>query len=413
MRRSDIELLAPAGSWAGLSAALRAGADAVYFGVGALNMRSASAANFKRADMRKLVTMAHGGGVRAYLAMNVTLFDDELDEMRASLYEAAEAGVDAAIVSDQAAIAYAASLGLPLHLSTQLSISNLESLRFYARWADVAVLARELSLERIAAIDEGIERDGIRGPSGQPVRIELFVHGAFCMATSGSCYLSLHQYGSAANRGACLQPCRRRYRLSDLETGEELAVDNEYLLSPKDLKTIHFLDRIVAAGARVLKIEGRARPPEYVDATVRCYSEALEALEDGSYGPERVADWDRRLAAVFNRGFWDGHYLGRRQSELSGRYGSAAAKRRAYAGFCSNWYAARGVASFMIEDTAVAPGDELLVVGPTTGALEARPDEIWLDGAPVREAGRGSEPSFALTRKVRRGDKLYKLIPTT
>lgn len=412
MRRSDIELLAPAGSWAGLSAALRAGADAVYFGVGALNMRSASAANFKRADLRKLVAMAHGGGARAYLALNVTLFDDELDEMRASLDAAAEAGADAVIASDQAAIAHAASLGLPAHLSTQLSISNLESLRFYARWADVVVLARELSLERVTSIAEGIERDGIRGPSGERVRLELFAHGAFCMATSGSCYLSLHQYGSAANRGACLQPCRRRYRLSDLETGEELAVDDEYLMSPKDLKTIHFLDRMIGAGARALKIEGRARPPEYVDATVRCYREALEALEDGSYGPERVADWDRRLAAVFNRGFWDGHYLGRRQSELSGRYGSAATRRRAYAGYCSNWYAARGVASFVIEDEAVAPGDELLVVGPTTGALETRPDELWLDGAPARIAGRGSEPSFALPRKARRGDKLYKLIPT-
>lgn len=287
--RGDIEILAPVGSYESLSSAIRAGADAVYFGAGGLNMRSASSANFGLDDLRRIARVASGNGIRTYLTVNSTLFDEELPAMRQVIDAAGDAAVSAVIVSDQAALTYASSIGLPVHLSTQLSISNVESLRFYARWADVVVLARELNLDQVAAIHKAIVDDDIRGPSGRLVRLELFAHGALCMATSGKCYLSLHQYGSSANRGACLQACRRSYRLSDLQTGDELVVDNERLMSPKDLKTIHFLDRLIDSGISVLKIEGRARKGEYVRETVSCYREAVEALVDGSFGPEKIA----------------------------------------------------------------------------------------------------------------------------
>ncbi len=408
--RSDLEIMAPVGSYAALSAAIRAGADSVYFGAGGLNMRSASSANFSPADLARIVRTASGHGVKTYLTLNTTLYDEDLPAMRRAMDEAKAAGLSAVIAADQAAILHAASIGLEIHLSTQLSISNVEALRFYSRWADVVVLARELSLAQLAAIHDAMERDDIRGPSGRPIRIELFAHGALCMAVSGKCHLSLHQYGRSANRGECLQACRRRYILTDRETGDEIGVDDEFLMSPKDLKTIHFLDRVLDAGVRVLKIEGRARPPEYVMTTVECYREAVEAVLDGSYGPGRVAEWDRRLAGVFNRGFWDGYYLGQRLGEWSGRYGSAAARKRAYAGYCSNYYAKPGVASFVIENEAIAPGQELLVIGDTTGALYVTPPEIHVDGEPADAAGRGTEPSFRVERKVRRGDKLYRLV---
>jgi U32 family peptidase len=408
--RGDIEIMAPAGSFASLSAAIRAGADSVYFGAGGLNMRQASSANFSLADLRKIARIAGGNGVKSYLTLNSALFDEDLPAMRQAMDAAKEAGVSAVIAADHAAIAYAASIGLELHLSTQLSISNIEALRFYARWADVVVLARELTLEQVAAIRRAIELEGIAGPSGRPLCIEIFVHGALCMAISGKCHLSLHQYNRSANRGACLQACRRGYLLTEPDTGDEIAVDHQYLMSPKDLKTIHFLDRVLDSGARVLKIEGRARPPEYVQATVSCYREAVETLLDGSYGAEKVADWDRRLASVFNRGFWDGYYLGQRLGEWAGRYGSAAEKKRVYAGYCTHYYGGLGVASFLIENEGIAPGDELLIVGASTGALAAKPDELRVDDVAVALAPRGSEPSFRVERKARMGDKLYKLV---
>lgn len=411
--RSDVEIMAPAGSYEALAAAIRAGADSVYFGAGWLNMRSASSANFGLEDLRKIVRICSGMGVRSYLTVNSTLYDTDLPAMRQLMDAAKEAGISAVIVSDQAAISYAASLGLEVHLSTQLSISNAASLEFYRSWADVVVLARELDLDQVAGISRSIRANDIRGPSGQHIKIELFVHGALCMAISGKCHLSLHQYGRSANRGACLQSCRRGYILTDRETGDELEVDGPFIMSPKDLKTIHFLDRVLAAGVRVLKIEGRARPPEYVMTTVECYREAVESIIDGSYGKDKVDDWDRRLAGVFNRGFWDSYYLGQQLGEWSGAYGSAATQKRVYVGKCTHYFSKLGVASFLVESEPIAPGDLLLITGPSTGALYASPAEIRVDDVVVSQAGRGSEPSFTVERHVRTTDRLYKLVPST
>ncbi|PKL25362.1 MAG: collagenase-like protease [Spirochaetae bacterium HGW-Spirochaetae-3] len=410
--RDDIEILAPVGSYEALAAAIRAGTDAVYFGAGGLNMRSASSADFGLRDLRRIVRIASGNGVRTYLTVNSTLFDDELPAMRQLLDAARAASVSAVIVSDNAALLYAASIGLPIHLSTQLSVSNVESLRFYARWADVVVLARELNLDQVAAMHKKIVDDDIRGPSGRLVRLELFVHGALCMATSGKCYLSLHQYGSSANRGACLQACRRSYRLTDIQSGDELVVDNERLMSPKDLKTIHFLDRLVDSGVSVLKIEGRARNGEYVRETVSCYREAVESLADGSYGPEKIAAWNERLAAVFNRGFWDGYYLGQRLGEWTSAYGASSTKKRIRLGVCLNYYPKAGVASFRIEADSLRAGDEVLAVGPTTGALSLVPQELRVDDMVVDVVNGGMEVTFKVERKVRRGDALYKMVGT-
>lgn len=408
--RTDIEILAPAGSFESLSAAIRAGADSVYFGAGGLNMRSASSANFGPGDIRKIVRIASGNGVKTYLTINSVLYDSELSAMRQALDAAREAGVTAAIVADQAAIMYASSIGLPVHLSTQLSISNTESLRFYSGWSDVVVLARELSLEQVAAIHQAILDDDIRGPSGRHVRLELFAHGALCMAISGKCHLSLHQYNASANRGECLQACRRSYRLTDIQTGDELVVDNERLLSPKDLKTIHFLDRIIAAGVRVLKIEGRARKAEYVGETVSCYREAVESIFDGTYVNKKIAVWDQRLAGVFNRGFWNGYYLGQRLGEWTGSYGSSAEKKRVLVGVCVNYFRNAGAASFVLEAGSINRGDELLITGPTTGALAVVPPELRVSDDSVDTAMRGMEVSFIVDRKVRRGDALYLMV---
>jgi U32 family peptidase len=410
LARDEIEILAPAGSFESLSAAIRAGADSVYFGAGGLNMRSASSANFGMDDIRRIVRIASGNGVKTYLTVNSVLFDEELSAMRQALDAARDAGVSAVIVSDQAAIMYAVSIGLPIHLSTQLSISNTESLRFYAQWGDVVVLARELNLEQVAAMHRSIRDDDIRGPSGGLVRLELFAHGALCMAVSGKCHLSLHQYNESANRGACLQACRRSYRLSDIQTGDELEVENERLMSPKDLKTIHFLDRLIDSGVRILKIEGRARKGEYVRETVSCYREAVESLVDGSYGLQKIAAWDERLSGVFNRGFWNGYYLGQRLGEWTSRYGSSSAKKRVHAGVCVNYFRTAGAASFMLEAGSIARGDEVLVLGPTTGALSLVPGELRVSDETVDTATRGMEVSFKVERKVRRGDMLYRMV---
>jgi putative protease len=408
---ADIEILAPVGSRESLAAALRARADSIYFGVGGLDMRSGSATGLALGDLRRIVGTAAGMGVKSYLTVNATLYDDDLPAMRGLLDAARAVGVHAVIAADQAAIAHAAAIGLPVHLSTQLSVSNSAAVSFYAQWADVVVLARELNLEQVQAIHKAIVERDIRGPSGELVRIELFAHGAICMAISGKCHLSLHQYGRSANRGECLQACRRKYLLTDLETGDGIAVDHQCLLSPKDLKTIHFLDRIIAAGVRILKIEGRARPPEYVAETVACYREAVQAIAAGTYGTQQVTDWDRRLAAVFNRGFWDGWYLGQRLGEWTGMYGSAATRKRVYVGRCTNYFSKAGAASFLVESAALEPGDALLITGPTTGALYATPREIRVDDAVVSQAVRGMEPSFSVERRVRRADRLYKLVP--
>ena len=409
--RSAYEILAPVGSDASLSAAIAAGADAIYFGVGELNMRAHAAGDFERSDLPRLAARCRDAGIKSYLTVNTVLYVDDLPAMRALLDEARDAGVSAVILSDAAALLYARSIGLNVHLSTQLSISNLESLRFYAQFADAVVLARELTLERIAHIAAEAAREKICGPSGEPVRIECFAHGALCMAVSGRCYLSLHTRGKSANRGECLQTCRRRYRLVDPERGTEIDVEGKRFLSPKDLSTISIMDRMVAAGIRIFKIEGRARGPEYVRTTVECYRAALEAVLAGEFTAERAAAWTEQLARVFNRGFWTGWYLGSETLERTSDYGSSATVRKAHAGKCLNCFTKAGIGHFLVEAGELREGDDVLVIGPTTGAVTAKVAGLRVNDAVCGEARKGDEVTFALPERVRPGDRLYRLLP--
>lgn len=409
--RSAYEILAPVGSDASLSAAIAAGADAVYFGVGELNMRAHAAGDFERSDLSRLAARCRDAGIKSYLTVNTVLYDDDLPAMRALLDEARDAGVSAVILSDAAALLYARAIGLNVHLSTQLSISNLESLRFYAQFANAVVLARELTLERIAHIAAEAAREKICGPSGEPVRIECFAHGALCMAVSGRCYLSLHTRGKSANRGECLQTCRRRYRLVDPERGTEIDVEGKRFLSPKDLSTISIMDRMVAAGIRIFKIEGRARGPEYVRTTVECYRAALEAVLAGEFTAERAAAWTEQLARVFNRGFWTGWYLGSETLERTSDYGSSATVRKAHAGKCLNCFTKAGIGHFLVEAGELREGDDVLVIGPTTGAVTAKVAGLRVNDAVCGEARKGDEVTFALPERVRPGDRLYRLLP--
>ena len=409
--RSAYEILAPVGSDASLSAAIAAGADAVYFGVGELNMREHAAGDFERSDLSRLAARCRDAGIKSYLTVNTVLYDDDLPAMRALLDEARDAGVSAVILSDAAALLYARAIGLNVHLSTQLSISNLESLRFYAQFADAVVLARELTLERIAHIAAEAAREKICGPSGEPVRIECFAHGALCMAVSGRCYLSLHTRGKSANRGECLQTCRRRYRLVDPERGTEIDVEGKRFLSPKDLSTISIMDRMVAAGIRIFKIEGRARGPEYVRTTVECYRAALEAVLAGEFTAERAAAWTEQLARVFNRGFWTGWYLGSETLERTSDYGSSATVRKAHAGKCLNCFTKAGIGHFLVEAGELREGDDVLVIGPTTGAVTAKVSGLRVNDAVCGEARKGDEVTFALPERVRPSDRLYRLLP--
>jgi len=413
MNRKDFEIMAPVGSYDSLSAAIAAGTDAVYFGVEGLNMRSRSSANFTLDDLRNIARICSDAGVKTYLTVNTIMYDADIPVMRGIIDAAAEAGLTAVIASDIAAISYARSRGVEVHISTQCNISNIEAVRFYSAWADVVVLARELSLDQVAAIHRAIADEDIRGPHGELVRIEMFCHGALCMAVSGKCYLSLHQMNSSANRGACTQICRRGYSVTDLETGDELNVDNKYIMSPKDLKTIHFLDRMVDAGVRVFKIEGRARGPEYVSTAVSCYSEALQAIADGSY-PDRdaIAAWDARLAKIFNRGFWDGYYLGRRLGEWSAKYGSSATRVKQYVAKGVKYFSRLGVGEFFMEAGELCRGDEVIVTGPTTGALIITADDIRVDGRSVDKAVKGDSFSIAVPAKIRPADRLYRWAPT-
>ena len=411
MKREDIEIMAPCGCYEALHAAIAAGADSVYFGVGQLNMRSASAANFTLDDLEKIVTIAHENGKKAYLTVNTVVYEDEIDTLHALLDKAAEVRVDAVIVSDQAAILYARSKGLEVHISTQLSISNSETVRFYSQWADTVVLARELSIEQVRGVYDKIERDNICGPNGQKVKIEMFAHGALCMSVSGKCYLSLHATGCSANRGACRQICRHAYKLVDRDTGEELNAQGTYLLSPKDLCTIDFLDKFVDAGVRVLKIEGRARPAEYVKRVVECYDRALRAIEHGSYTPERIAKWKDELSTVFNRGFWGGYYLNQPIVELSQNYGSSATVKKVYVGKVTNVFKKIKVAEVLVEASPLELGTKILISGETTGAVEFKPDQIWVDERPAEVAVQGKKCSIKLPQPVHRGDRLYKYVP--
>ena len=410
MERRNIEIMAPVGSYESLMAAIQGGAGSVYFGVEHLNMRSRSANNFSLDDLRKIVEIATSNGVKTYLTLNVEIFDNETDQMHAVLDAAKKAGVSAVIAADISVIMYARSIGLEVHISTQVNITNFEAVKFYAQFADVVVLAREMNLGRVWEISNQIKTQQIKGPSGNLVRLEMFVHGALCMAISGKCYLSLHEMNSSANRGACLQTCRRAYTVTDRETGAELEIDNEYIMSPKDLKTIHFLNKILDAGVSVLKIEGRARSPEYVKTTVQCYHEAVEAYLGNSFTEEKIIKWNERLASVFNRGFWDGYYLGQHLGEWSANYGSRATKRKIYIGKCTNYFTNIQVAEFKLETQNLKTGDEIIITGPTTGVVQTTVKEIRFDMESVEEGLKGQRISVPVETKLRRSDKLFKVV---
>lgn len=412
MKRSDFEIMAPVGSYESLHAAISAGADAVYLGVAGLNMRSRSSVNFTLDDLRSIAETCDAAGVKTYLTVNTVIFDNDFEALHATIDAAAEAGISAIIAADMAAILYARSRGVEVHMSTQVNITNIEAVRFYSQWADVMVLARELNLDQVRAIYDAIEREDIKGPSGRRIRIEMFCHGALCMAVSGKCYLSLHEMNSSANRGACTQICRRGYTVTDRETGDELAVENKYIMSPKDLKTIHFLNKMADAGVRVLKIEGRARGPEYVRTAVECYSEALDALCAGEFTEERIAGWDERLTKIFNRGFWNGYYLGQRLGEWSSKYGSSATRVKKYAAKGVRYFSHIGVAEFLMESGELNVGDEIIITGPTTGALILTVDEIRVDLRPVEKAVKGDSFSIKVPSKIRPSDRLYIWAPT-
>ncbi len=381
--------MAPAGNFECLQAAIQGGADSVYFGVEKLNMRSHSANNFKMTDLAEIVRICSEYGVKTYLTLNIVLYGEDMEDMRRTLDAAKEAGITAVIASDMAAIIYARQIGVEVHISTQLSISNAEALRFYAQFADVIVLARELNLAQVKEIKEVIDRDRICGPSGRLVEIEMFAHGALCMAISGKCYLSLHEYGASANRGSCYQICRRAYKVEDRETGEELVVDNKYIMSPKDLCTIEFMDKIIDAGVTVFKIEGRARSAEYVKKVASCYRRAADAVCEGTYSSELGTALKAELTEVFNRGFWDGYYQGARLGEWADVYGSSATRKKAYCGKVTNWFGKLGVAEILVESRSLKVGDKILIQGPTSGSVEYTVPEIRVDLKPVEEAGKG------------------------
>ncbi len=410
MKRSDFEVMAPVGSFESLAAAIHAGADSVYFGIENLNMRSRSASNFSTDDLRKIVAICNEHGVKSYLTVNTVIYNDDLPLMRQIVDTAKEVGVSAIIASDVAVMRYANSIGVEVHLSTQLNIANSDALRFYAQFADVAVLARELNLTQVADIYRTICEEPILGVSNKPIRIEMFCHGALCMAVSGKCYLSLHEHNASANRGACMQVCRRAYTVKDRDSDIELDIENQYIMSPKDLKTIHFLNKMIDAGVRVFKIEGRARGPEYVSTVVACYREAIESYLSGTFTDEKIAAWNERLSRVFNRGFWDGYYLGQRLGEWSTRYGSQATLRKVYVGKCTNYFSKIGVAEFVVEAQPISVGDEILVTGATTGAYEDKVSEIRTDLQLVETAEKGTVFSIKTQTPVRRNDKLYKLV---
>ena len=405
--------MAPVGSQESLSAALRAGADSIYFGIENLNMRAHSASSFSIEDMAHIAAECHRCGVKSYLTVNTIIYGEDLPLMRQILMAAKEAAISAVIASDVAVMTFCREIGLEVHLSTQLNISNIEALRFYARFADVVVLARELNMEQVADIHRQIVEQNICGPGGNLIRIEMFCHGALCMAVSGKCYLSLNNVGRSANRGECMQLCRRTYTVRDRETGTELDIDNKYIMSPKDLKTLRFMDKMMDSGVRVFKIEGRARGPEYVSTVVSCYSEAIEAVLSNSFTEEKKDAWDKRLSTVFNRGFWDGYYLGQTLGEWSQVHGSAATERKVYCGKTVRYFSKLGVAEFKIEACILNRGDKILITGPTTGALYLTADEIRYDLLPVDSAKKGQHVSIAVPRKVRHNDKLFVIETTT
>lgn len=410
MNQQHIEIMAPAGSYESLMAAIQAGANSIYFGVEGLNMRSRSANNFTIDDLHQIASIASAHGVKSYLTVNTIVFDDDITLMQDIINASKQAGVSAIIASDIAAIAYARSIGQEVHISTQVNITNIEAVRFYAQFADVVVLAREMSMDKVSEISRQIKEQNICGPNGDLVQIEMFVHGALCMAVSGKCYLSLHEMDSSANRGSCNQICRRSYVVTDKDTGAELEIDNEYIMSPKDLKSIHFLNKVLDSGVTVLKVEGRARGPEYVSTVVKCYKEAVQAYLSDSFTSEKIADWDERLTTVFNRGFWDGYYLGQRLGEWSSNYGSLATEKKMYVAKGTNYFENIGVAEFKMESGELSVGDKIIITGPTTGLIEMQLDEIRVNLKPVEKAVKGDLFSIKVSEKVRRSDRLYRLV---
>ena len=407
---NDFEIMAPVGSRESLAAAIQAGADSVYFGIGQLNMRSHSANPFTIDDLKEIAATCQQHGIKTYLTVNTIIYGEDIETMHQIVDAAREARITAIIASDVAVMTYCNRVGVEVHLSTQLNISNIEALRFYAQFADVVVLARELNMQQVAEIYQHIVDEQICGPSGHLIRIEMFCHGALCMAISGKCYLSLQNTGRSANRGACMQLCRRSYTVTDNETGTQLEIDNKYIMSPKDLKTIRFIDRMMKAGVRVYKIEGRARGPEYVYNVVQCYKEAIQSVIDGTFTEEKKDQWDERLASVFNRGFWDGYYQGQTLGEWNSNYGSNATLRKVYVGKGRKYFSKIGVAEFQVEATTFEPGDKLLITGPTTGVIYVTPTEIHGNNGPIPRAEQGMRVSIAVPEKVRESDKLFKLV---
>jgi U32 family peptidase len=410
MDKKELEIMAPAGNFECLRAAIQGGADSVYFGVGRLNMRSHSANNFAPEDLAEVVRICKENGVKSYLTLNICLYPEDIEDARQALTAARDAGVSAVIASDMAAILMCRELGLEVHISTQLSISNAEALRFYAQWADVVVLARELNLGQVKSIYETIQREGIKGPSGELVRIEMFAHGALCMAISGKCYLSLHTYGASANRGACYQICRRGYEVTDLETGNKLNIDNKYIMSPKDLCTIEFMDKIIESGVKVFKIEGRARSAEYVKRCAQCYRQAADAVCEGRYTPELASGLKESLSEVFNRGFWDGYYQGAYLGQWSEVYGSQAKLKKVYVGKVTNWFDKIGVAEILVESAPLNVGDRAMGIGQTTGVEEFTVEDMRVNFAGVKTTVKGERCSVAIPApgRLKRGDKVYK-----
>ena len=413
MERADFEIMAPVGSWESLAAAFQAGAGSIYFGVDKLNMRARSASKFTIDDLRQIARECDGHGVKSYLTLNTVMYGEDIPMIHEIADAALEAGISAVIACDIAVMTYCNSIGLEVHLSTQLNISNIEALRFYAQFADVVVLARELNLQQVTEIHRHITSENICGPKGRQIRIEMFCHGALCMAISGKCYMSLNELGASANRGACMQVCRRGYNaylLQDKESDIELKVENQYIMSPKDLKTIRFIDQLIGAGVRVFKIEGRARGAEYVRTVTECYSEAIQAVIDGTFTDERKDEWDARLNTVFNRGFWNGYYLGQRLGEWTDKYGSQATETKVYVGRCTDYFSKLGVGEFLPEAAPLTAGDKLMITGNATGCLTFTLEDPRVDLKSVTEVPQNVPVSFRTPDKVRRGDKLYKLI---
>lgn len=409
LQKSPIEIMSPAGSYESLMAAIQGGADSVYFGVGTLNMRARSSMNFTLEDLAQIAATCREHKVRSYLTVNTVIYDEETAYMQSVVDAAKENGISAIIASDIAVMEYARSKGVEIHISTQCNITNMQAVRFYSQYADVMVLARELSLEQITAITKKIEEDNITGPSGKNIVIEIFVHGAMCMAVSGKCYLSQDMFNKSANRGECYQPCRREYRIRDFDDEVDLNIDNHFIMSPKDMKTIDFLDKIVRAGVRVLKIEGRGRAPEYVKTVTQCYREAADAILEGNFNPEKVEQWNHRLNQVYNRGYWGGYYLGKTLPEWTNVYGSKSTRKKTYVGKITNYFTKIGIAELTMETGDLKTGDDYVILGPTTGVHEGSITEIRVDEKMVEQTFKGEICSIPVKAAVRRSDKLYKI----